>query len=109
MRWGAGGVPRARASEGATKNFEICFYFITLHAVHGASGAPETMQNIVKCASCPPPPTHRYRGSFWDRVSAAIRLGLGLILQRPPGVAAVASMHKAQQQQLDMFPLLHTH
>jgi len=31
-----------RPQKGATKTFEICFYFITLHAGHGASGAPGT-------------------------------------------------------------------
>jgi len=42
-----GGKTRDKGSaesgpKGATKTFEICFYFITLHAGHGASGAPGT-------------------------------------------------------------------
>lgn len=105
-----------REQKGATKNFEICFYFITLHAVHGASGAPETMQNIVKwerTSSSIPIPDSPIHDPKPDRAEANFAT-------RPPGVAAVASKctsHKAQQQQqLDMYPplapalsLSHTH
>lgn len=93
--------------KGATKNFEICFYFITLHAVHGASGAPETMQNLVKCLARlrKHDPLHRAGLGLGLRlglrlglgVGLELELGLGLILQRPPGVVG-GSINAATKQ-----------